>query len=113
MQDGESLSWETSDAFRLLNISQTSNDTATVVHIVPHAGGNGYIGEPTQRQFEVELLSDVRVMPSAATVNGAAAQWRGGTFGPNRVVTVVVPTGVVAACDGRHQLHQRAAESMT
>jgi hypothetical protein len=97
VQDGESLSWETSDAFRLLNVSSSSNATTTVVTITPHAGGNGYTGEPVTRGFEVEILSDTGALPAAASVNGTPRPWRNGTFGPNHIRTIVVPTGMADA----------------
>ena len=97
MQDGESLSWETSDAFRLLNVSSSSNATTTLVTITPHAGGNGYTGEPVTRGFEVEILGATGALPAAASVNGSPKPWQNGTFGPNHIRTIVVPTGMADA----------------
>ena len=65
--------------------------------ITPHAGGNGYTSEPATRGFEVEILSDNGVLPAAVSVNGAPKPWRNGTFGPNHIHTIVVPTGMADA----------------
>jgi hypothetical protein len=45
----------------------------------------------------VEILSDNGVLPAAASVNGAPKPWRNGTFGPNHIHTIVVPTGMADA----------------
>ena len=104
--DGTTMGYQSTGAFRTMDVAQTSNSSGTHVHIAPHSGGNGYAGEPTQRWYNIEVLCAKE--PSKVTVNGVAVPagttadakargWWRSSFGPNKVPTLVVGTGVLGA----------------
>eukprot|EP01050_Picozoa_sp_SAG11_P001599 SAG11_NODE_71_length_18338_cov_14.752974_3_plen_2964_part_00 len=106
--DGVSMAYADSSAYRTMEITQTTNSSCTRVQVVPHSGGGGYQGEPRRRWYNIELLCQTPMRLSRVTVNGAvlpalsaadtrAQGWWRAHFGPNQVPTLVVGTGAMDA----------------
>lgn len=95
--DGETLLYTTTSAFRRIFVTQTSNATATVVNIRPCAEDAGFIGERKERIYEVQLLCGNELRVTHVFVNGIAKQIGERTFGPNNVQTSIVSSGRVEA----------------
>ena len=100
--DGTTLQYIENAAFRLIKISQTSNETTTTLIIVPHSGGSGYRNEREMRSYELQLLcggqlelTSVMVMVDGAATLPSLITTR--SFGPNSISTPIVKTEMLDA----------------
>ena len=109
--DGVSMRYQDSGAFRTMGVAQTSNSSCTNVQISPRSDGAGYAGELTQRSYNIELLGKNPVRLPKVTVDNVAVPglsapaaegrgWWRSTFGPNQIATLVVGTGTMDAAKG-------------
>ena len=120
--DGVSMGYQSTGSYRKMAVSHASNRSTTQVHFAPHSGGSGYAGEPTERFYNVELLRQTPLRPSKVMVDGVALPalgapdakargWWRSSFGPNKVPTLVVGTGIrQAAAAGTVEIVQEASE---
>ena len=109
--DGVSMEYQDTGAFRTMYVAQTSNSSCTDVRIAPHSGGDGYTSELTERSYNIELLRQAPVHLPKVTVDGVDVPalsapdlegrgWWRSSFGPNQVPTLVVGTGMMDAAKG-------------